>query len=67
MSILTWKTKKELNRDDFCRRKNMEIGGEKMRNASHQVLDSTYDITYKRCVTRKFYVVVVQDNVKEIY
>ena len=54
MSILTWKTKKELNRDDFCRRKNMEIGGEKMRNASHQVLDSTY-------------VVVVQDNVKEIY
>ena len=45
----------------------MEIGGEKMRNASHQVLDSTYDITYKRCVTRKFYVVVVQDNVKEIY
>ena len=39
MSILTWKTKKELNKkkeDDFCRRKNMEIGGEKMRNASHQ-------------------------------
>ena len=27
---------KQKKGDDFCRRKNMEIGGEKMRNASHQ-------------------------------
>ena len=44
MFILTWITEKELERvienkrDEFCRKKNMEIqsGGEKMRNASSQ-------------------------------
>ena len=28
---------------------------------------STYDISYIRCVTRTFHVVVVQNNVKEMY
>ena len=37
------------------------------RNTSNKSLVNTYDISYKRWVTRKFYVVVVQDNVKEIY
>ena len=44
MFTLTWITEKELERvienkrDEFCRKKNMEIqsGGEKMRNASGQ-------------------------------
>ena len=31
-----------------------------------KLLVSTYDISYIRCVTRKFQVVVVQNNVKEI-
>ena len=38
MSLLTWITEKELkNRgDEFCSKKNMKIGGEKMRNANGQ-------------------------------
>ena len=32
-----------------------------------KLLVSTYDISYIRCVTRKFHVVVVQNNVKEMY
>ena len=32
-----------------------------------KLLVSTYDISYIRCVTRKFQVVVVQNNVKEMY
>ena len=37
-SLLTWITEKELkNRgDEFCSKKNMKIGGEKMRNANGQ-------------------------------
>ena len=36
------------------------------RNISSKFPVSTYDISYIRCVTTKFYVVVVQNNVKEI-
>ena len=36
------------------------------RNISSKFLVSTYDISYIRCVTTKFHVVVVQNNVKEM-
>ena len=36
------------------------------RNISNKFLVSTYDISYMRCVTTKFHVVVVQNNVKEM-
>ena len=36
------------------------------RNTSSKFLVSTYDISYIGCVTAKFHVVVVQNNVKEM-
>ena len=45
-------------------------GSEKKKGTRTQattILVSTYDISYVRCVTGTFHVVVVQNNVREMY